>query len=152
MNTQEIMSSTGEVKFLLYKNREDEAIAVLSNIIHRLFTSNQYQRDEKMKDVLILSLLERLDINFKKNKYQDVVLDVAAIKQLGYDIYSDKNIFLIYHQAKTEVHNEKMLNDFKMFKLPSDEDIETTQENITIHHNAKIMFGRKRKILKRLKN
>jgi hypothetical protein len=65
-----------------------------------------------MTDMLILTYIDRINLMYKKERYEgkkifliswyyfffviDAVADVHCIKSLGYDIYSNKEILLIY--------------------------------------------------------
>ncbi|CAF2135248.1 unnamed protein product [Rotaria magnacalcarata] len=137
----EIHLLNGKFKIHMCRKQENKALQILSEIINRLST-NQHQQDVELKEYLTFALIDRINLNFKNEKFNEVVLDVQSMQLLGFDIYNDKEIFLIYNESKTAIHNDKMLNDFSKLKLRYDEDIENVKENI-IFYNAKKVFDRK---------
>ncbi|CAF1518350.1 unnamed protein product [Rotaria sp. Silwood1] len=91
----EITLSNGKVKLHMCKKQDNEVLKILSDIINRLST-NQHQQDVELKDYLMFALIDRINLNFKYEKFNEVVLDVQLMQLLDFDIYKDKEFFLIY--------------------------------------------------------
>ncbi|CAF2526048.1 unnamed protein product [Rotaria sp. Silwood2] len=65
---KEVIYLTGCVKMNLYDGNEDEAVKILDDIINKLSPVNH--EDKMIKNVLLVSYIERIELLYKKEKYE----------------------------------------------------------------------------------
>ncbi|CAF2770130.1 unnamed protein product [Rotaria sp. Silwood2] len=99
---KEVRLLTADVRLSLFDNKEDEAIETLNDIIKKLSTVNN---DDTLKKILLVSYIDRIELFYKKEKFEDVVKDVGCLKKLNYNIYRDKKILLIYHKSQKAIND-----------------------------------------------
>ncbi|CAF3311091.1 unnamed protein product [Rotaria sp. Silwood2] len=109
------MMKAGEVEFYLHKNDTMGALQTLGEIIQELMSQNDCVHDEKLKDMLIMSCIKRININFKEKK-----LSRASIASLC---------------------KETITVELKNFKINSNE-MEAGKENVGVDFNTKPMFSK----------
>ncbi|CAF3059399.1 unnamed protein product [Rotaria sp. Silwood2] len=69
----------GEVEFCLHKNDTTGALKTLGEIIQELMSKNDYVHDEQLEDMLIMSCVKRININFKEKNYY--ANEMEAVKE-----------------------------------------------------------------------
>ncbi|CAM4931905.1 unnamed protein product [Rotaria socialis] len=69
----------------LFDNKDDEVIETLNEIINKLLIVNN---EDKLKKVLLLSYFDRIELFYKKEKFEDLVKDVNCLKKINYNIYT----------------------------------------------------------------
>ncbi|CAF1493144.1 unnamed protein product [Rotaria sordida] len=74
-----IIFLNGKLRYHMSKKQEDEALKIMSDIINRL-SNNQHQQDVELKEFYMFALIDRINLNFKNEKYYDVVSDVESMK------------------------------------------------------------------------
>ncbi|CAF1474294.1 unnamed protein product, partial [Rotaria sordida] len=63
-----IIFLNGKIKYHMSKKQEDEALKIMSDIINRL-SNNQHQQDVELKEFYMFALIDRINLNFKNEKY-----------------------------------------------------------------------------------
>ncbi|CAF3310478.1 unnamed protein product [Rotaria sp. Silwood2] len=66
------------------------------------------------KEILISNLKKRININCLIEKYQCVIDDVKVLQQFDVDIYTDKDLFLAWIEARTGLHFQRSINELEM--------------------------------------
>ncbi|CAF1469000.1 unnamed protein product [Rotaria magnacalcarata] len=124
--TKEVIFLTGNVRLFLFDNKDDEAIETLNEIINKLSIVNT---EDELKKILLLSYIDRIELFYKKEKFEDLVNDVNCLKKLNYNIYRDKRMLLIYHKSQKAINDYNMIQDLEKFER-FDKEIEDYKENI----------------------
>ncbi|CAF3150395.1 unnamed protein product [Rotaria sp. Silwood2] len=113
----------------------------LGEIIQELMSKNDYVHDEQLEDMLIMSCVKRININFKEKNYYDVVTDIKILNLTKYDIYTDTTIFLMYLESMASLCKETITVGLESFKINSNE-MEAVKENFGVHFNTQLMFSK----------
>ncbi|CAF1524170.1 unnamed protein product, partial [Rotaria sp. Silwood1] len=93
------------------------ALKALGEIIQELMSKNDYVVDKQLKDMLIMSCIKRININFKEKNYRNVITDVNILKSTKYDIYTDQSTFSMYLESITSLCQEKLTIELENFKI-----------------------------------
>ncbi|CAF0926543.1 unnamed protein product, partial [Rotaria sordida] len=113
----------------------------LGEIIQELMSTNDYAHDEQLKDMLLMSCIKRININFKEKNYHDVITDIKILNLITYDIYTDTTIFLMYLESIASLCKEKIIVELENFKINSNE-MKAVKENIGVYFNTKLTFSK----------
>ncbi|CAF1647022.1 unnamed protein product, partial [Rotaria sp. Silwood1] len=68
MSLNDMKMKTGQVEYYLYQGDTTNALKVLGEIIQELMSKKDYVVDKQLKDMLVMSCIKRININFKEKK------------------------------------------------------------------------------------
>ncbi|CAF1156485.1 unnamed protein product [Rotaria sordida] len=138
----EIQKEIGLVEMLLHQKKDDEALKQLSNIIEKLGGNNNNKfQNEQLLDAFIVACKRRIFVYHKKEKYEEILLDIKTLQNVKYDIYQDDDVLLKTLESESEINKNNMLIELEKFKINS-KLIDAAKENIDAHFNIDKMFSR----------
>ncbi|CAF1380030.1 unnamed protein product [Rotaria sp. Silwood1] len=126
MSLNDMTMKTGQVEYYLYQDDTTSALKALGEIIQELMSKNNYVVDKQLKDMLIMSCIKRININFKEKKYRDVITDIKILNSIKYDIYTDQSTFLMYLESIASLSQE----------------MAAVKENVGALFNTTLMFSK----------
>ncbi|CAF3512836.1 unnamed protein product [Rotaria socialis] len=102
MSLNDLIFKAGLVSFHSHNNDTADALKTFDEMIRELLSTNDYVHDEKLKRMLIMCCIKRININFKEKSYHKVVTDMNTLTLVEYDIYANPDIFTIPRPNNTD--------------------------------------------------
>ncbi|CAF2816715.1 unnamed protein product [Rotaria sp. Silwood2] len=131
----------GRARILLDKDKEDDALKILTEIIDAMSKNLAGLKDEEKADFITTACLQRININFKKKMYEEVSSDFNILENNHYDIYLHPDLCLKKIESMEQVTRANLDKVFKKMKVTSKE-LEAVKENIAANHDVEKMFLR----------
>ncbi|CAF1000560.1 unnamed protein product [Rotaria sordida] len=115
MSLIDLRSKYGSVDTLLLENQFDKALNELTNVINTLVNNNTLIQDKDSRNLLIVACIKRIDLNYQRKKFNDILNDIKVLESVNYNVYRNFDLFAKKLEAKSEIHKDD-LND-KLQKL-----------------------------------
>ncbi|CAM4982099.1 unnamed protein product [Rotaria socialis] len=82
------------VNVLMSRKKFDAALTEFSEIIDHFIKDDSWLQDAQVVDTLTNSCITRININFDKKRFEDVLFDMEILAKAKYDIYTGPEMFL----------------------------------------------------------
>ncbi|CAF4716203.1 unnamed protein product, partial [Rotaria sp. Silwood1] len=115
MSLKDLRSKYGSVDTLLLENRFDKALDVLTNVMNTLVNDNTLIQHKDARNLLIVTCIKRIDLNYKRKKFNDILNDIKVLENVNYNVYSDFDLFAKKLEAKSEMHKDDL--NYELRKL-----------------------------------
>ncbi|CAF1152745.1 unnamed protein product, partial [Rotaria magnacalcarata] len=107
----------GHATMLLHKNKEDDALKILTKIIDDMSKNVTGRKNEEKADFITIACLERINIHFDKKMYEEVLIDVNILESNHYDIYLHPDSRLKNMESMEHVARANLAMEFKKMKV-----------------------------------
>ncbi|CAF1522492.1 unnamed protein product [Rotaria magnacalcarata] len=130
--------------FISGKNFDDDVLKQLSNIINDLLKDDTCFENTQLIKILATSCITRINFNFERKKFQDVLDDLKILEKCKFDIYANPEILkkkCNEAEAEAELSKRLLSSEFEKLKVASEE-LENVKENIKMYYDISQMFLR----------
>ncbi|CAF2995550.1 unnamed protein product [Rotaria socialis] len=77
----------GRATMLLHKNKEDDALKILTEIMDDMSKNVTGLKNGEKVDFITIACSERINIHFDKKMYEEMLIDFNILENNHYDIY-----------------------------------------------------------------
>ncbi|CAF3345990.1 unnamed protein product [Rotaria socialis] len=103
----------GHATVLLHKNKEDDALKILTEIIDDMSKNVTGLKNEEKADLITTACLERINIHFDKKMFEEVLIDFNILEKNHYDIYLHPDSCLKKTESMEQVARANLDMEFK---------------------------------------
>ncbi|CAF3474983.1 unnamed protein product [Rotaria socialis] len=141
MSLNDLIFKAGLVSFHSHNNDTADALKTFDEMIRELLSTNDYVHDEKLKRMLIMCCIKRININFKEKNYHKVVTDMNTLTLVEYDIYANPDIFTIPSESIAGLCDDKINAKLEKCKIHSIQ-IEAYKKHFGEHFDAQSILAK----------